>query len=243
LTGARLNNASISGTNFSNANLCRASLNQARLVNSNFAGVNLRSCSIYGISVSSLNLEGANQLDLIISNENEPTVMVDSFEVAQFIYLILQNHNIRHIIDSITSKVVLILGQFSPERQAVLAAIRDELRNHDFLPVSFDFREFEDRDWTETISTLAYPARFIIADLTRAAILPQELNRILPALPPVPVQLLRTSSFQTDTAAEHLKQQPWVLDEYQYNNAEDVRLVLADRVITSVRSTVNEFTK
>ena len=39
-------------------------------------------------------------------------------------YLLLNNEEIRHVIDTITSKVVLILGRFMPERKAILDAIR-----------------------------------------------------------------------------------------------------------------------
>ena len=38
---------------------------------------------------------------------------------------------IREVIDTITSKVVLILGRFTGERKAVLDALRDELRKRD----------------------------------------------------------------------------------------------------------------
>jgi hypothetical protein len=42
------------------------------------------------------------------------------------------------VIDTITSKAVLILGRFTPERKAVLDAIGDELRKRDHVPVLFD---------------------------------------------------------------------------------------------------------
>jgi hypothetical protein len=54
-------------------------------------------------------------------------------------YLLLHNQKIRDVIDTITSKVVLILGRFTPERKEVLDASRDELRKRDYLPVLFDF--------------------------------------------------------------------------------------------------------
>ena len=40
----------------------------------------------------------------------------------------LHNQKIRDVIDTITSKAVLILGRFTPERKAVLDALREELR-------------------------------------------------------------------------------------------------------------------
>ncbi len=60
------------------------------------------------------------QQNLIITHPREPKVMVDNIEVAQFIYLLLHNQNIRDVIDTITSKAVLILGRFKPETLAHL---------------------------------------------------------------------------------------------------------------------------
>jgi len=42
---------------------------------------------------------------------------------------------VRQVIDSITSKVVLILGRFTPERKAILDAIRGALRTRDYVPI------------------------------------------------------------------------------------------------------------
>ena len=67
---------------------------------------------IYGVSAWNLQLEGAQQSDLVITPYNEPEITVDNLEVPQFIYLLLNNEKIRDVIDTITSKVVLILGQF-----------------------------------------------------------------------------------------------------------------------------------
>jgi predicted transcriptional regulator len=106
-------------------------------------------------------------------------ISVDNLEVAQFIYLLLNNQKIRHVIDTITSKVVLILGRFTPQRKAVLDAIRDELRKRDYLPLLFDFDKPSNRDITETVSTLAHMAKFVIADITDARSIPQELMAIV----------------------------------------------------------------
>jgi hypothetical protein len=112
-------------------------------------------------------------------------ITVDNLEVAQFIYLLLHNEKIREVIDTITSKVVLILGRFTPERKAVLDAMREELRRRNYLPILFDFEKPARRDLTETVSTLAHMARFIIADITEAKSIPQELQRIVLDLPSV----------------------------------------------------------
>lgn len=66
---------------------------------------------------------------LILASGQEPEITTDDIEVAQFLYLLIHNEKLRKVIDTITSKVVLILGRFTPERKAVLDALRDEVRN------------------------------------------------------------------------------------------------------------------
>jgi hypothetical protein len=102
---------------------------------------------------------------LVITPQNEPEITVDNIEVAQFIYLLLHNQKMRDVIDTITSKVVLILGRFTSERKAVLDALREELRKRDYLPILFDFEVPATRDITETVSLLARMARFVVADI------------------------------------------------------------------------------
>jgi hypothetical protein len=68
-----------------------------------------------------------------------------------------------------------ILGRFTPDRKAVLDAIREELRGRGYVPILFDF-DRPNQTTDETISTLAGMARFVIADLTDAKSVLQELR-------------------------------------------------------------------
>lgn len=113
---------------------------------------------------------------------------MDNLEVAQFIYLLLNNEKIRDVIDTIGKKAVLILGRFTAERKAVLDAIRHSLRNQGYLPILFDFDKPSTRDTQETIVTLADISRFIVADITDPKSISQELASIVPNFPSVPVQ-------------------------------------------------------
>ena len=84
-------------------------------------------------------LDGAVQSNLLISDDEQPAITVGDIEVAQFIYLLLNNPKIRDIIDIIGKKGVLILGRFTEERKEILDAIRKRLRNLGFVPIMFDF--------------------------------------------------------------------------------------------------------
>jgi len=108
--------ANLSAVNLENATLGGANLRRATLVETSFEGADLSGCRIYGISAWELRLEGAIQTNLIITPADQPTITVDNLKVAQFIYLLLNNERVRQVIDTLTSKVVLILGRFTPER-------------------------------------------------------------------------------------------------------------------------------
>src|SRR5260370_1355535 len=153
LQGTNLSGANLQGTNLSGANLQGANLIRASLVETNLSEANLTGCLIYGISAWNVQLKDAIQLSLIITLPSEPTITVDNLEVAQFIYLLLNNERIRYVIDTISKKAVLILGRFTPKRKAVLDALRNELRKQDYLPILFDFEKPASRDLTETVST------------------------------------------------------------------------------------------
>jgi uncharacterized protein YjbI with pentapeptide repeats len=249
LSGADLSRANLCGTDLSGADLSRANLNEADLsgadlseavlIETNLEGATLTGCKIYGISAWDLKLEGARQNDMVITPSGQPIITVDNLEVAQFIYLLINNKKIRHVIDTITSKVVLILGRFTEDRKPVLDAIRDELRRRDYLPVLFDFERPANRDIAETVSTLAHMARFIIADITDAKSIPAELQRIVPELPSVPVQPVLTSDYEY-ALFEGLKRYPWVLPTYQYENQEALLASIAENVIKPAEDKANE---
>jgi hypothetical protein len=202
-------------------------------VDTDLTRADLTGCCVYGASAWGLRLEGVKQHNLIITNpaENEPEITVDNLEVAQFLYLLLNNQKIRQVIDTITSKTVLILGRFTDERKAVLDALRDELRKRNYLPILFDFGVPATRDITETISLLARMARFVVADITDAKSIPQELSMIVPDLPSVPVQPLLLEGSAEYGMFEHFKKYPWLLETYRYPSPERLIADLSERVI------------
>ena len=245
LTGANLSQADLSGailwrTKLVDANLRGAKLFSANLTEANLHGADLTGCSIYGISVWNVDLKDTKQEQLIVTRPDEPQINVDNLEMAQFIYLLLNNQKIRNVIDTITSKVVLILGRFTTERKQVLDAIRDELRRRDYTPVVFDFEIPSNRDITETVSTLAHMSRFVIADLTDAKSLPQELQAIVPDLPSVPVQPLLQTGADEYVMFEHFRRYHWVLNVFRYEDAASVVAALQDKVIGPAEAKAKE---
>jgi uncharacterized protein YjbI with pentapeptide repeats len=258
LVGARIHDSDLSGCNMTRADLREARLYETSIVSADLEGAHLEyasllevdadkanfgTCHVYGISVWDMTGHPAQQTNLTITREQDATITVDNIEIAQFIYLLLNSQKIRHVIDTITSKVVLILGRFTPERKAILDAIRDELRRRDYLPVLFDFEKPSNRDITETVSTLAHMARFGIADITDAKSIPQELMAIVPNLPSVPVQPLLLASQREYGMFEHFKRFPWVLEPYLYEDQDRLLAAINDKVIGPAEAKAREQTE
>jgi uncharacterized protein YjbI with pentapeptide repeats len=214
LINANLSQANLFGVNLSRADLINTNLSYAMLVQTNFTDATLMDCHIYGISAGGLELKGATQNNLVITPYGESMITVDNLEVAQFISLLLNNPKIRDIIDTIAKKAILILGRFTAERKAVLDALRDELREHNYVPILFDFKGSHSRDVAESIRTLAHLARFILADLSS---IPLELQTIVPDLE-VPVQPLLLETKKEFSMFDSLRKYPWVLPTYTYQD-------------------------
>lgn len=189
LSRAVLTRSRISGSNLSRANLQGAVLIEATIVDTKLAGANLCGARIYGTSVWDIEIDEKTKQDGLIISESGSVVTVDNLEIAQFVYLLLNRRKLRDVIDTITSKAVLILGRFSPERKAILDAIAAEVRKHNLLPIIFDFERSTSRDFTETIKILAGMSLFVIADITKPKSVSLELQATVPdyQIPFVPI--------------------------------------------------------
>lgn len=243
LSDANLSGANFNGADLSEATLSGADLSRATLIGTNLSKALLTDCRIYGISAWDVRLEGAAQFNLAVTPQDEPTITVDNLKVAQFIYLLLNNKEIREVIDTISKKVVLILGRFTAERKVILDALRNELRKCNYSPVLFDFEKPANRDITETVSTLAHMARFVIADITEPKSIPQELHIIVPHLPSVPILPLLQASDYEYSMFEHFLRYPWVLPVYRYHDVDELLKSILERVIVPAEQKVKELAK
>jgi hypothetical protein len=218
LRGALLQHVDFSDADLRDADLTESNLRGAAFVHAAVDRANLSRAKVFGLSAWDDSLKDAIQCDLEIIPWG-PSMTVDDFQLAQFVYLLLQNEKVRNVIDIITSKVVLILGRFAEERKAVLDAIREELRRLNFVPLLFDFDKPASKDITGTVETLARMARFIIADLTDPSSIPHELTTIVPFLRTTPVLPLRLAGSGGYSMFEDFQRAyTWVLKTHEYKD-------------------------
>ncbi|MBV8104986.1 MAG: pentapeptide repeat-containing protein [Hyphomicrobiales bacterium] len=225
LKGADLRRANLGGANLTMANLLGANLGgadliQTQLVETNLIDATLTNCCIYGISAWGVKLgAGTIQQGLIITRHNEPAVTVDDLEVAQFVYLLLNNDKIRRVIDTVGKKGVLLLGRFTEGRMAVLERLREELRKRGYLPIVFNFDKPETKDFTETIRLLAGLSKFVVADVTNPKSAPLELQATVPEIM-VPFQPIIEEGEEPFAMLKDLwiKHRDWVFDPVYYSS-------------------------
>jgi hypothetical protein len=233
---ADLSSTNLRGANLSEARIVEASLEYAQVTGANFTNAHLDDCDIYGISAWDVTLKGTSQTNLWFAGRR---IALDGLETAQFMYLALDNQRLRSTIDTLALKAVLILGRFTLARKRVLDAIRDGLRHHGYVPMMFDFEKPATRNYTETVSTLAHLSRFIVADLTDAKVVLQELERTVPHLPSVPVQSILAAGFERNEIVSDLDDYPWFLPTFVYADQSTLLEQLKTSVIDPVEAKVS----
>jgi len=241
LCKAHLYQANLSFSDLDRADLTGADLELATLTGSYVGGAIISKSKIYGINVWGLKGEFKEQKELIISVPLHSQITVDNVEVAQFVTLILNNSKIRGVLDTLTSKAVLILGRFAIlERKAILDSLKSKLTEYGLLPIVFDFERPTDKDFTETIKTLAGLCYFVIADITNPKSSPLELQAAVPdyQIPFVPIIQEGESPFAMMVDLQ--KKYNWVLNTVSYDSEETLMKILKPLIIDPAMNKRNE---
>jgi Pentapeptide repeats (8 copies) len=185
LQGAAFVGASLTQAVLSGADLSGCDLRGASLVRADLRGASLAGARVYGCAAWDVQLDADEALrrrlhaDLSIDPGGAALPSAPSLELAQFISLLMNNPKLRDMIDSVSSRGVLILGRFTPERIAVLRALREALAAQGWYPMLFDFPPPGGRDTRETVKILGGLAAFVIADVSDASSVPLELETLV----------------------------------------------------------------
>ena len=244
LRGADIRWANVSEAHLEGADLRNANLAGSNLSETHFEGADLTGCNVYAVSAWNLSVnENTQQSSLVITKSEELRLTTDNIKVAQFLYLILNNAEIREVINTLTSKSVLILGRFGDERRKdVLDSIRRKLREYNFLPIVFDFSRPTDRDFTEMVQVVAGWSLFVIVDITNPKSTPLELEAIVKhfKIPYVPIIDLSVDREPFSMIVDLQKNFPWVLPTYGYQSKGELLDNMEDTIISPALDKHNE---
>jgi hypothetical protein len=204
LTGCFFNHSAITTSSMVQANLILAHFNGAKLEGINLAYADCSGADLSGAALRNAKVTGVNTWEIITDeNTVQEKLILDSWfdplmelsddtkrlvdivietndiEVAQLLYLVKRrtkgkSEKLRNVINALTEKIVLILGNFSRREKAMLNEIREKLADKGYVPIIFDFTAPRDRDLIETVAVLAGLSRFVIADFTSPSSTPLE---------------------------------------------------------------------
>ncbi|MEQ8766882.1 MAG: pentapeptide repeat-containing protein [Planctomycetota bacterium] len=239
LAGADLTRADLTGACLRNADLSGARLRGTILVKVDIEGAILDSAEVYGVSAWDLLGTPRSSVGLVITPEDAARITVDNIKVAQLMYLMIKNPEIRDLLETVTDKVVLILGRFTGDRLRVLEKLRDALRSRGLVPVIFDFVGPAGRSMTETVSLLAKMSRFVIADLTLPRSVPHELATIIPQVT-TPVRLIIGRRYRLYAMAEDFKARPHVIPPFRYSSADELVQRMDEVILQPVEKTLDD---
>jgi uncharacterized protein YjbI with pentapeptide repeats len=240
-----LNNADLRGADLSSSNLRRSDLRGAKLDGANLNNTDISGSRVYGLSAWDAETENLAQLDLIITPADKPEVVVDNLGFAQLLSLLLKT-KLSMTIDSLATNSVLIVGRFSKERQTVLDGIRDVLRQHSYVPMMFNFEGLDDRDYSQTLMTLAGLARFVIVDLSGFETYSGEWLSFAENRSSVPIKPIFSRSKEHPKLSPSFKELfghlPQVLSVYRYKTHGDLIAELSEKVIRPAEKKIGKLT-
>ena len=113
--------------------------------------------------------------------------------------------------------------------------------DQNYSPVLFDSEKPASRDVTETVSTLAHLARFIIVDLTDPSSAPHEVAAVIPqtVVPIQPLLTLQPLMVEGKAVERHeyamfedlRRRYHWVLPTFRYQDTSDLLASLQEHII------------
>jgi hypothetical protein len=253
IIGGSMANAILFGAHFKNTKLADLNLSYANLNGVDFMGATLKKVEITGSNTWGIEMDANTKQEKIkivpflhpfedllypdINSNDNTLIESDDIEVAQLLFLLRtrsktdKSEKVKNVIDALTGKIVLILGNFGRRRLPILKAIREKLSKLRYIPVIFDFEKPKDRDLVETVAVLAGLSRFAIADFTAARSTPLEALLIIPGLKisfaPIILGEEKIFSMFDSLGAKY----DWVLEPWHYKNKEDVTSQLEDKVV------------
>lgn len=239
-TGANLSKTLLFESNFKQCTLVNCNLMWSRIIETSFINSTITKCRVFGASIWNVTLENTTQEELVITKRQELEISVGSLEIAQFLYLMVNNRNIKNIIETLTSKIVLILGRFTDQRKSVLQGVKVRLVELGYVPVIFDFKKPENTDHMEPVLLIAQLARFVLADFSDPKVILEEVPRIADNTSTVIMPIIEQGHPEPSTLHNLRVNRLSVLNTFHYKDKDDLLRSLDKGILPQVEAKIVE---
>ena len=238
LKGSTFYGADLRQADFTKGNLEKTNLSQAILTEAIFDKAFLKDCRIFGISASNISVTGMHQSNLIISQDNDPTIMVNDLLVGQFLSLLLDNPPIRSYLENLTINSIMLIGSFLNERIKVLEALHTGINQANLLTVSVNFNKSTSQKILEKICYLANSSLLTIVDFTvfDQSILENFLYLSKRIMIPIRPILAINKEKKPQTIAPIQEISSFILETYYYKKEEDLFTFLKKELVPASKA-------
>lgn len=246
LTNAWLRFATLEGARCEGADFSGADLRNASLVDTNLKGANLTDVHVFGVSAWNVETDEATRQDLIVALRSGPgaaPLRAHELHTAQLLALMLDGDGVRRVINSVGSRLVLILGSFAPPEKAILDGLREGLQRRGYVAVTFDFVRPTDLDYLETVVTLAGMALFVIADFTNAKEVRAEVAQTRAQFRRVPIIPIALQGTQLPVTLANYFSAEEILSLPRYRDLDDLLAMLDASIIAPAEALVARVAK
>lgn len=249
LSHAELNDAWLNDANLVQATLFHCKLVNAKLMNAQLAGAvligtnleraNLTGCEVQGMFAWGLKLKEAIQRDIQVKLPVRQKITVDQLEIAQLLHLRLSSKNNLFGVETISPRLVLVLGEYRKENWSTFSTIRAQLRTHGYVPLRLEHSELGAAE-IETIATLASLSRFVLFEISDIETWADRLPALLPHLT-YPIIPIWQASSNAGRKQKLLKTSPNLFFRASsYSNIDELASLLAERIFPEAESLLNE---
>lgn len=242
LTGTWMRFATLERARCRGADFSGADLRYASMVRTDLSGARMQDVHVYGVSAWQVRTDDTTIQDLIVArnpDEDKEPLRVPDLETAQLMAQLLDGDGLRGMLNTTTSKMVLILGSFSPGEKVVLDAMRSALRARGYAAIVFDFDRPDDRGFAETVVIMAGLSRFVIADFSNPKEVRHEVPTIRKQYKRVPIMPIALSGQRLPITMVDYLSDDEIARLIRYDDTDDLLAKLDDHVITPAEAEAN----
>jgi uncharacterized protein YjbI with pentapeptide repeats len=173
LVGARLEVVDLAESSFRSVDLRNTLWREVNLDLSSFYdvdcdGAELENCHVFGMRICCVRGTPSRQRRITCSALGQPPLLIEDFKLAPFIHELDRDEATGRLIETLATKLVLLLGRFKAGPKELLDRLFAAFRRRGYIPAIIDFKCAGSHSWDEVMLSVAMCAHFVVVDMTDA---------------------------------------------------------------------------